>query len=446
MKPIMTRHAMQQLIALYVVGSLVFGVVLNPNVRQTTASTSTVSSAFVTGFDTSVPTSGLPMPALNVPYIDEWYGTKITRVTDATQASDSHPPDWVRHEYSRRPAFNADSTKALMVSSNGWLRLYAVNAASNTMRFVSTFSVPGPIEPNWDPIDPDIFYYLGRNRAELKIYFYDTSSGVTGVARDLTQQVADLYPEASGAWTNGEGRPSIDNSTWCLQVETADHRILGLISYNFDSNQVTGHLDLPDGDRPNSISASPLGDYCVPMWNSDRGIRAYNLEFSNYTQLHPTADHSDLAITSAGQEVLVYGDFVNGIIAMTALDTGEKTTLFAIFGPDKSSTAMHVSGIATDRPGYAVISFYFCSEERDTEPCDPTRQWFDSKVIITQLKAEPTIYNVAHSHYRDAGYWSETHAVTNRDLSKILFATSWESSDESTIASYMIDIPADALP
>lgn len=403
--------------------------------------TSVGQSTFVTGMDTRAPAS-MSKPALNVPYVDSNYKTTVTRVSDASQITDVNIPSFVRHEYSRRPAFNSDSSRALMISSNGWLRLYSVDKTSNKLSFLKTLTIGGSVEPNWHPTNPNIIRFLGINGQSLQISEYDITNDQKTVVRNLSSRIKALYPSAAGMWTKDEGRPSNDGKIWCFQVESGSFGILGLISYNFETDQILGNLNITDGQRPDHISTSPKGNYCVPSWDTARGTRAYSLDFASYTQLHSKSEHSDLALTKDGKEVYVFSDYNSGDVAMVDMASGARTNLFRLYGSNSSSTAMHISGVGSEKnPGHVVIGFYGCSESYGSTSCNYNTQWFKDKIIISELKANPTIYNLAHTHFGNAGYWGETQAVSNKDMSKILFVSSWESTVERDVASYMINVP-----
>lgn len=400
--------------------------------------------AWVTGLDTTSATN-MSMPALNTPYIDPAYGVKITRVTAASQINDNNIPSWVRHEYSRRPAFNADSTRALMISSNGWLRLYSVNKANNTMTFIKTLTIGGAIEPNWHPTNPNLIYYLGNNGQSLQISQYDITTDSKTVVRNLSSRIKAIFPTAAGMWTKEEGRPSNDGKIWCFQIENSNFGAVGLLAYNFETDQILGHLATTS--RPDHISTSPKGNYCVPSWDNAQGTRAYKTDFSSYTQLHSKSEHSDLALTKDGKEVYVFTDYNSGDVAMVDMASGTRTNLFRLYGVNSSGTAMHLSGIGTKhKAGYVVVSTYACFQNY-SQPCNTTpAPWFKDKVMIVELKSNPTIYNVAHVQYGNAGYFSETQAVANDDLSKILFVSAWRTTSQSNLSSYMIDVPVSSLP
>lgn len=398
--------------------------------------------SWTTGFDTT-PEPSMSVPELNIPYTEPSYGLTVTRVTDRTMVTDTALPSMLRHEYSRRPAFNLDTTKALM-QGGGSLRLLAVDKTGNKMSFIKTLPVSASAEPNWSPTDPNVFYYFSGR----KIMSYNISTDVSTIARDLAAKIP-FGSTDSVITTGGEGRPSDNGRIWCLMVKSSSAHY-GLIAYDFAADQVLGSF--ATSASPNNISTSSKGNYCVPAWDSaNGGLRTYNLTFTSYRQLHTKSTHSDVALTDAGAEALVFADYTSGYVVLADLATGLKTNLFAIY-QNGASSSMHISGVGTGKPGYAVVSLFNCTESG--AECSPT-QWYKNKVVLVQLKANPTIYNLAHTHSNYAeivpinsstAYWSQPHAVPSRDLSKILFVTTWGGVNSSDISDYMIDIPVSNLP
>jgi hypothetical protein len=409
------------------------------------------TATLVEGMNTDVPTLGTPRPDVNVFYDDPAYHLPVARVTDGSQVTDEPPPTWIRHEYSRRPAFNADGSRAYMISSNGAGRLYAV-AADGSFTYLETIPVNEPDEANWHPTDPNVIYKFDAYGSGLTIKRYDIQTGATTVAADLEDRVHALFPGATGMWTKQEGRPSDDGNIWCLEV---GHKVDpgqafeadGFIAYDLSTDTLLGHMAVTE--TPDHISTSPKGDYCVPSWGLGLGTRAYKTDFSAFTQLHDRSEHSDLATTKDGDEVLVYtaydGDDA-GDVMMVKLVDGTRTPLFALYGPNHSVVSMHFSGVARDKPGYITASFYGCREDYGNAPCDPTTQWFYDKVVAVELAPSPKIYNLAHTHYGDGGYFAETQATVSADFSKVLFVSTWESTDVADVASYLVRVPACALP
>lgn len=46
----------------------------------------------------------------------------------------------------------------------------------------------------------------------------------------------------------------------------------------------------------------------------------------------------------------------------------------------------------------------------------------------------------------DAGYFSSPQAVANRDLTRVLFASTWGGQSESAVRDYLIQLPSNAFP
>ncbi len=451
------------------------------------------SFQFIKGYATLTPMS-MATPALNVPFVDTVYGTTVTRVTDPSQITDHGSPSFVRHEYSRRPAFNKDSTKMLQYMSGGYYALYNVDKANNKASFVKTITdtntVTDNMEPNWSATDPNSFYHFGNRAAGFKIYKYDTLTDSNTVVVDLETRVKALYPNAENMWTKGEGRPSNDGKIWCMMLtkyesSTQKNYYYGFIAYNMETDKIIGHVLSLDGDMPDHISTSPLGNYCVPSWDwsGGKGTRAYGINrnatsdtlLTTFTQLNEGTEHSDLAVTKDGKEVYVsfyywHSNYPSqysqndGFVYKVDLATGQRTNLFRVYGDNATAAGGHISGVSKDKPGYVVVSFEGCGSNYGHEECDPTIRWFYKKMVIVDLNPRTSlyacqsgltdcdpeiIYNVASNHYSDEGYYSETQAVANNDLTKILFVSAWGATNGTSsvdVRDYMVDIPVGSLP
>lgn len=183
---------------------------------------------------------------------------------------------------------------------------------------------------------------------------------------------------------------------------------------------------------------SPSGNYCVvSAGGSSGGTTAFSRDFSQSRQVHLESEHSDIALDANGDDVYVSLDFQSndGDVFMVNLRTGERTVLFQTY-PGGSHTSVHFSGKGYRKPGWVVVSTYGGG--------GPT-QWFHRKVFAMQLKANPIVYNLAHHHSRLNGYWTEPHASVNRDFTKVLFNSNWDSGSDLDVDAYLIDLPADAV-
>jgi hypothetical protein len=383
--------------------------------------------------------------------VDEHYKLEVTRVTDVSQVKkDGDIPTYIRHEFSRRPAFNVDSTRVLEDSSNGWFRLYKTNA-DGIFEFLKTLSLSNADEPNWDATDPNKLYFFEGYAGALTINTYDITTDQKALHRDLTSKVKAFFPNATGMRTKGDGRPSDDGKIWCVEVghtvQPGSNFVAdGLVSYNMETDKILGHMSVTES--PDHIGASPKGDYCVPSWGLPLGTRAYKTDFSSYTQLQNQTQHSDLAVTKSGDQVYVYAAYAGpdeGKVMMVRLSDGQKTPLFDLYGPNGSAVSIHISGTSKNKPGYVVVSLDDCGESGGVD-CNPATQWFNEKIVAVELAANPKIYNLAHSHHGDSGYFGAATAVANKDLTKVLFTSSWESTDDNEAHDYLIQVPSCALP
>ena len=123
-------------------------------------------------------------------------------------------------------------------------------------------------------------------------------------------------------------------------------------------------------------------------------------------------------------------DFVDsGWAIATDLETGAETRLFDLY--DDANTSIHFSGKAYDTPGWVVASTYSCKENGSP--------WSCRKVFAVNVHTAE-IVNLAHTYNCGADYWTETHAATNRDLSRV-----WFNSDAGSCGInaevYRLDVP-----
>jgi hypothetical protein len=72
-------------------------------------------------------------------------------------------------------------------------------------------------------------------------------------------------------------------------------------------------------------------------------------------------------------------------------------------------------------------------------------QWLHRKVMAVQLKANPTLYTLAHHRTASNGYWSEPHASVNRDFTRVVFSSNWGTGSATDVDTYVVEIPAGAL-
>ncbi len=400
----------------------------------------------VSGQDVSL-TPSVAKSAKGIPFTDPTYNTCIVRVSDAAAEA---PSTFARNDYSRRQAFNADDSLILIYAFNGSWHIYDARTMAHVKQLVG---VGGEPEPQWHPTNPDLIYSL-PSFGGMVIRETNVRTDVQTVVADFTGRLP--WPTAARVWTASEGSPSANARYWGFLVQDASYNYLGLMTYDMQTDTILGTFTNVGGntDDPNNVSMSPSGKYIVAQFgNSERplgpsqpgGPIAFTLDFSTYKHLRPNGlvGHTDIAIGANGDDVFVGDDHQSGHLFMTNLETGVSTNLY-FFWQDCNYYAGHVSGKAFNKPGWIVVSTF------DSPGC-----WSNDKIFVVELTANPRILHLAHHHTvfgsSSFNYFSQPHASTNRDLTRIVFNTNWETLDANgdgytLIDTYMIEIPPGAIP
>ncbi len=374
----------------------------------------------------------LARPAKGIPVRDPAYGTCVVRVTE----HDKEPPKgFARNDYSRRQAFNADDTRLIVVAQDGFWHLYDANTYSHLEMLKG---VAGDAEPQWHPTDPDLLYYLPTNGVGMKLFELNVRTGQVRTVADFGQRMKARWPKANAVWTKSEGSPSADGRYWCFMVDDTDWQGVGVATWDMQTDKILGMLDL-NGIRPDHVSMSPSGNYCVVSGEA-KGTISFSRDFTQQRVLLKGTEHSDLAIDAQGDDVYVAIDYDSrgGNVFMTNLRTGVRTDLFPTY-LDGTTTAMHFSGKAFRARGWVLVSTYADGIARG----HPGPQWLHRKIFAVSLQAQPRIVNIANHHSQYAKYWTEPHASVNRDMTRILFNSNWGSASETDIDAYMVLLPPD---
>jgi hypothetical protein len=371
-----------------------------------------------------------PKPAKGVAVSDSAYSTCVVRATDHANEG---PQGFARNDYSRRQAFNADSSKFIVYALDGWWHMYD----ANTYAYVKRLSGPaGDAEPQWHPTNPDLLYYLPTNGVGMQLTELNVTSGANRVVGSFGARLKARWPSANAAWTKSEGAPSADGRYWCFMVDNASWGSVGVFTWDLQTDTIVGMRDT-NGNRPDHVSMSPSGNYCVTSGDGSEGTVAWSRDFTQNKKLHHKSEHSDIALDVNGDDVYVSIDYQSGAgeVFMANLRTGARTPLFGTY-LSGSTTAIHVSGKAYRRPGWALISTYGDSG---------SRQWLHRKIFAVKLSSTPVVYNIAHTQTTTAGYWSEPQASVNRDFTRILYTSNWNINTDQDLDAYMIDLPEGAI-
>ena len=402
-----------------------------------------------------------PRPATGIATEEATYPACLVRIT----ANDGgRSAAFLRHDYSRRQAFNADSSLLLLYALDGYWHLYDARSLKHLKRLDG---LAGDAEPQWHPTDPGKLHYLNTNGLGMQIHLLDVIRNTSTTVADMGVQVRRRWPSADTAWTRSEGSPSADGRYWCFQAERSrDWQTLGVFTWDMQTGQIIGSLDLDE--RPDHVSMSPTGSHCVIASDGPMGTRSYTRDFRTpyrpgssqpWLQLHAKSEHSDIALDADGQDTFVTVDYTRGMVTMTNLHSGQQTPLFPVY-PGRTATALHFSGKSYRKPGWVLVSSY--AEHHPDDPSRPLRnttdqQWLHRKLLAVSLSANPQIRPIAHVdstlHDRRPGsqpadldpYWAEPQASVNPDFTRMLFNSTWNGQHNRETEAFLVAVPAGAL-
>ena len=399
-----------------------------------------------------------PVPDLVEPEARHWFtdpvfGSCVVRVTNReTDLGAGDESKGMVNEYARVQAFNADGSRLLAYSTDGWWYLYDVATLE------PLGELPLGVEPRWDAVDPALIYY----NDETRLMSYDVASGTKAEIHDFAADFPGwelasqgLASQGLGAvWTKFEGRPSRDGRYWGLMAEDEDWLPVAFVVYDRETDAVAlrDMRGVPGvEDDVDHVTISPLGNNYLASF--DRaceegqlgddghpcGLMVYDRDLAEGRGLLRVIGHYDTALDSEGREVVVYQDIDTDHISMLDLESGTVTPLWEI---DYTYTGigLHFSGLAYDRPGWVVVSTHDDDAESYT--------WMDDQVFAVELKAGGRVARLAHTHSLvdddlEADYWAEPHASTNPDLTRIVFGTNWGRSGSGEVEMFMIALPSD---
>ena len=270
----------------------------------------------------------------------------------------------------------------------------------------------------------------------MKLNELNVSTGATRVVGDFAARLKAKWPTANAAWTRSEGSPSADGRSWCFMVDNASWGSVGVFTWDRDTNTILGTYNT-NGERPDHVSMTPSGNYCVVSSDGALGTTAFSRDFSTKKQLLNKSEHSDIALTAEGDDAYVAIDYGSdkGDVFMVNIRTGVRTALFSTY-LSGSTTALHVSGKAFNKKGWVVVSTYAESG---------TNQWLHKKVLAVQLAANPKIYTLANHRSGPNGYWTTPVASVNRDFTRVAFNSNWGNGSDMDVDAYTVEIPSAAL-
>lgn len=382
----------------------------------------------VWGFDDTAPQTPWTRPAFNVAYPDPAYGSTIRRITSAEGTR------FDRNTYSRRQAENADGTWFLSYHGDG---AYHVSDRV-TGELVRSLSISPDSWPQWHPTDPTIIRHAAddnSSRGDLRLYETDVISGATSTIVDLTDRLQQRVPGALYLNDRAEASPSLNGDRWAWAVYDDDEEQVAVVTYELSTDTILGVLladDFLDPSPLDALSMSLTGDYVVLQhWDATWVLDA---DMSNARLIFAGGEHSDIALGADGRDAYVYIDFTagpnGGWLMSVDLDTLSETRIFDLY--DDANTSIHISGKGFGKPGWVIASTYNCKE-------DPA-PWSCEKVMAVELAPNGRVLNLVHTYNCGDDYWTEPHAVANREFTRVYF-NSDSGSCGIDAEVYIVDVP-----
>lgn len=400
-------------------------------------------------------------------YIDPISNLRIYRATsvaDVTNASAS----FMRHEYSRKQAFNCDNTKFIARGSGGFWYLYDAatferipggrtsTTGKDALGGATTQQFGADCEAMWHPTDPNKLWRTDTN-GSLTWYEFDITTKVTTTLFDFTGRVAAVgLTGATRAWFGGEGRCSDDGRYWCFSMQNSTFNQVGIMTYDRQTDTIIAAL--PCTSNPNNVSISPLGNYGIVAWsnsndltlsqaeaaniNSTNGTRAYTRDLTSFKQLSYYGEHADTALDAEGNEVYVSVNYNNS--KMPDVPDGgtyyrDCATGTAVALPYNTYStvghSVHFSGCMKDKPGWILVGAFGSTPGN----------YLDGTVFLQELvPTDSRILRLAYHHSDVVDYWSEPQPTISNDGSMVLMASDMDGGPEWE--SYMIGLASWHIP
>ena len=372
------------------------------------------------------------IPAFGDVQADQVFDTSFQKITHVGQIpiTARNPNTYrVRHYYSKANHLNADESYAIFNTNNG------ANWVYNTASWEPVLElnlVSGDPEIHWHPTDPDIFYVvdfvLNESADNRAFYRYQISSNTKTLLRDF-----DQYENASG---QHEGNMDIAGRKYAM-IGDLPNGNRELLVYDVLDDSIVGPVPVTVSETGDWVSVSPSGVFVVAMGNNFTSVYdAATLDLL-YRLPDGSYGHADICYLEDGREAMVFDgadyplDDNDRTINAAVLATGELIKM----GTISWTQTPHISCRNTELPGWALVT------NSDRQDGAPTYNALLDELYWLKLDGSQSVRRIAHHHSNAVvDYFGEAHAVSNKDGSKIIFASNWHDRDNTL--SYLIDLSA----
>ena len=196
----------------------------------------------------------LDKPALHQSIQDPDFGSKITRVTDISQVKGV---ERLRHYYAKRNPFNADESRAVFVSSDGYNWMFDT-ATWEPIRYLPLGS--SDAEVHWHPTDKDRIFLVdfGSEYNISRMFWLNAATGEKELLLDMEQFG---FITANGMM---EGNPDKNMTVYAVAGNTKNKKTeIALVDIN--ERKILARKEVDPRWVNDWISVSPSGNYVVTM-------------------------------------------------------------------------------------------------------------------------------------------------------------------------------------
>ncbi len=415
-----------------------------------------------------------PRPAMGVATEDPTYHSCVTRLTDNAEKHPVQPlrvGDGTRLAPNAQQAFNANDSAFLLRTQNGEWHIYSPQTGKAIRKLTR---IAGDAEPQWDPKDPNVLYYMNGDGEGMKLFKLTIGLSPAGtdtveVAADFGAEIRKIWPAATHARMRG-GAPSFDGNTWCLMADQKNGdnwRTLGLFTWNLKEGKLLGKLENAPAS-PEYVTTSPSGSHCVVQYPYSQGITAYRSNFATpYSDSVASQElqiarnvymkYPDVARNSTGEDVYVGFDVFSTphTVYTVNLTSGkaDRTTLLETGFSDNTDVGVQISGRASNKPGWILLTTFGEQDQgvHNLKGDNAKRRWFHRKLFAMNIDTK-AVLSIANDHHDWTGdssqntTWPRPNGTVNRDFTRMLFDSNWNSMNANDVDAYLVEIPSGAVP
>ncbi len=386
---------------------------------------------YVTGLDVR-PFGALPLePPLGMTAVDPAYGLTERRVTQTLDGA------FNRHLPGPRQVFNLDNTKVLTIDAAG--SLSAVDLTTFKGLSVPLTAIQ---EPTWSFTSPTRLMHFGAplGGTGLAVWSFDLTTGDAAPVFDYGTLIKMQFSGATRMSTLGGGRPSNDGAVWCVAVENDQRVVLGLVALDLARNTILLSVGL--AKQPVGVLTSPKGTHCIAAF--DDATNAWPVAGGAKQKLS-SLPLQDVALTADDRQVVIGYNPGTSTLIVSDLKTGVESSGPVLTGNAGQKTQVTLNATATARPGLVMLSLWKCGELSGAACADGT-QWFQDKIVAFTLSTPTTLINLVSTPPFRCGANCNPDAAANADFTKLIFATPWRPDSETSVSSFVVDLPACAWP